>query len=163
MARPFYEPLALALHPTPGGLPTYSRQMRRGAPKESILEQLSHSPEPVQYLEKNLVGLQSETTQLRTQIADFESHLAWDPAIAKYESNYNTRSERYRDATAGGERLSYGSCELELGRLWSSLDCLLKPRRILETETCAGYSTCCRAPSSNSQRLIRQRHHNRTR
>lgn len=63
------------------------------------------------------------------------------PALLAHEATYDFTTGGYR--TAPGEPISYGSVEVEVGRLWRSFTRLLRPRRVLETGTHLGYSTTC--------------------
>jgi predicted O-methyltransferase YrrM len=68
---------------------------------------------------------------------------AMPDAVRAAEAGYDARYGDWRQTPGGA--VDHAPVELEVGRLWYALVALLRPRRILETGTHRGYSTCCLA------------------
>lgn len=67
------------------------------------------------------------------------------PAVlVEYVRSYNPATGGYTNRHAP-DGVDYASVEVEVGLLWHALTLLLRPRRVLETGTYRGFSTCCLA------------------
>jgi len=75
-------------------------------------------------------------------------------SLQQFEATYDHRTGGWSDGSSQ-TGVSYGSIELEVGRVLYGIVRLLSPSRILETGSHLGYSTCCLAQAMMDNSALR--------